>query len=198
MKTYLNFFGKRINLASRLRRRLFVALFYAIAAAIIYVDWHFRATSSTATIHVIMFWVLAGPFLGGSFYFSAFVVGPVQPFEGNKWLRSPWRGWLNGRDPKDLRSDERDLTRRDRAHYAAYDVLALLVLAALAGYNRPFYHTISMATQQRITLALLEAGSILAFTLPAAILLWTEPDLVPDPAPESGNHPAQPTVRPAP
>jgi hypothetical protein len=106
------------------------------------------------------------------------VLVPQRPFAGNEILR---RGRFKVSDPKEFRNDERELTRRDRAHYRAYGVLAGINTLALILYDPPVYHAIPVLTERRIVFALLQAGYLLAFTLPAAIIIWTEPDLDPDP-----------------
>lgn len=80
----------------------------------------------------------------------------------------------------DDRLDEYDIAARDRAHYLAYSALRWpAILAALVGglflLDWP---------PERLAHALLIASvpvAVLFFSLPQAILLWTEPDLDPDP-----------------
>ena len=83
------------------------------------------------------------------------------------------------------RNDERELSRRDRAHYRAYPVVAgafpvVLLLAAFGlkvaqGSLQLAWLTATTVLQSIFALALLE--TVLAMTVPAAIILWTEPDM---------------------
>jgi hypothetical protein len=88
-------------------------------------------------------------------------------------------------DESSWRNDERELSRRDRAHYRAYQVVAsafpvVLLLAALGlkvaqGSLQLAWLTTTTMLQSIFAVALLE--TVLAMTLPAAIILWTEPDI---------------------
>ena len=88
-------------------------------------------------------------------------------------------------DESSWRNDERELSRRDRAHYQAYQVVAgafpiVLLLAAFGlkvaqGSLQLTWFTMTMVLQSIFAVALLE--TVLAMTLPAAIILWTEPDI---------------------
>jgi hypothetical protein len=80
-------------------------------------------------------------------------------------------GWKN---------DERELSRRDRAHYEAYKFVGIcpilmLLLSALA--LSPKHHFFSSTTWLLTIFGLAEVMTVLALTLPAAIILWTEPDM---------------------
>jgi hypothetical protein len=184
MKTYINAFGRPIDMTSQARRRRFIVLFYAAFAVLEALAWLWSPNGSEATTVMLVFTFLLGPLLGGYLSHSQNVRsedrGLVKPFEGNQLLRLSQRGWLKISDPKEFRNDERDLTRRDRAHYRAYGVLAGIITVALILFDPPVYHAIPAVTEQRIVFALLQAGYLLAFTLPAAIIIWTEPDLEPD------------------
>lgn len=88
-------------------------------------------------------------------------------------------------DESSWKNDERELGRRDRAHYQAYQVLAvmmlgLLLLAVLAmesvrGARHWRWLSFPLVLEMIYGLAL--AATVLAMTLPAAIILWTEPDM---------------------
>jgi hypothetical protein len=80
--------------------------------------------------------------------------------------------------------DERELHRREHAHYVAYRYLGnVLVLALFAAYFRgpnPFTPALNPALRMflyHLPYVLLMADDILYVTLPQAILLWTEPDM---------------------
>jgi hypothetical protein len=82
------------------------------------------------------------------------------------------------------RGDEREMHRRDRAHYLAYRFLANGFVAALfACYFRgpnPITPHLPLALRDlliQLPSTILWATGILYFTLPQAILLWTEPDM---------------------
>ena len=90
-------------------------------------------------------------------------------------------------DDTSWRNDERELSRRDRAHYQAYSavglcLLAILLLAALElqmllGSRHLQWLSVTVMLQMIFGIAL--AGSVLMVTLPSAIILWTEPDIGP-------------------
>jgi len=188
LKTYLSFFGRKLNLASRERRRWLVVIFYIVAAMIICAGWRQRGNEREGSVNVILFIFLAGSFLGGYwFWYGTRFEGNslVKPFEGNQMLKS---SLFSGAKRSDLRNDERDLMRRDHAHYQAYGILAGILMLAFILYNGPVYHSVSLEAQRRFVFLLLQAGVTLAFTLPAAIILWTEPDLIAEP-----DHKAAPT-----
>jgi hypothetical protein len=83
-------------------------------------------------------------------------------------------------DESAWKNDERELSRRDRAHYEAYKVVGLspilvLLLSAVALWPR--HPLLSSTTWLLILFAVAEVMTVLALTLPAAIILWTEPDM---------------------
>jgi uncharacterized membrane protein YfcA len=90
--------------------------------------------------------------------------------------------WLAG-DMR-TRGDEREIHRRDHAHYVAYWSLTYGFLGALfAGYFRgpnPITPLLPLALRgclMQLPSVILWATGILYVTLPQAILLWTEPDM---------------------
>jgi hypothetical protein len=88
-------------------------------------------------------------------------------------------------DESRWKNDERELSRRDLAHYKAYQVTAVILvvllgvsafgLRAVEGLQHLEWLTVSLALNLMFAIAL--AGCVLALTLPAAIILWTEPDI---------------------
>jgi FtsH-binding integral membrane protein len=83
-------------------------------------------------------------------------------------------------DASGWKNDERELSRRDRAHYKAYQVIGTgwivaLLLVAFALAPRP--HPVSTRTLLVVLFGLAEAMAMLVVTLPAAIILWSEPDM---------------------
>jgi hypothetical protein len=89
----------------------------------------------------------------------------------------PFHAW---KDIDAWRNDERELRRRDAAHYLAYQPLtaAMAVMFAIAGLalHRPSWIPATALSLALYALAL--PMTVLAATLPQAIILWTEPDLV--------------------
>jgi hypothetical protein len=157
MRTNFVFMGVEINIASRNRRRwLVVAIFFGFAAMVI--AWFaLRGPSVFGWIVFVAFAALSR-FLGGGGYTD----GLVPPFEGG---------------------DERERNRRFRAHYVAYQFLDFMFLPALIAVawkanprNMERFPELRGFFEQ-LPVALLAAGWILYYTLPQAILLWTEPNL---------------------
>lgn len=77
------------------------------------------------------------------------------------------------------KNDERELSRRNLAHFKAYQIIGMggpfvLLLAAWALF--PKQHLLSVTTLLVMIFGLAEALTVLVLTLPAAIILWTEPD----------------------
>jgi hypothetical protein len=82
-------------------------------------------------------------------------------------------------DTSSWRNDERELARRNVAHYRAYQALSvpialLLVLTAIANHPWPWISPIVLA---QISFAVALVATVMALTLPAAMILWTEPDI---------------------
>jgi hypothetical protein len=77
------------------------------------------------------------------------------------------------------KNDERELSRRDQAHYHAYQAVAVAVLVILLlafwSIKPPLWVSAEILREAVFIVALLT--SVLALTLPAAIILWTEPDI---------------------
>lgn len=88
-------------------------------------------------------------------------------------------------DESSWKNDERELSRRDRAHYQAYSALALPIIVVLLiatlglqstlGSHGLRWLSATMALQAIYGIALV--GTALVLTLPSAIILWTEPDM---------------------
>jgi hypothetical protein len=77
------------------------------------------------------------------------------------------------------RNDERELERRDRAHFRAYQPMSLgfmlLLLLSAVAMRPPHWMSATIVLQGIFAVA--EIMTMLALTLPAAIILWTEPDM---------------------
>jgi len=158
VKTELAIGNIHLNLATRARRRWVVAAFYAAFAALLAVWFLWGSTASTPGLALFLFFALGLSFIGG---------------------RSSRRGLV----PPDEVGDERELLRRYRAHYLVYnwlDMLCIPAFFAAIAVNSPAVHHAGPAVQTlvgRLAWTLLMAVGILFYTLPQAILLWTEPDM---------------------
>jgi hypothetical protein len=77
------------------------------------------------------------------------------------------------------RNDERELSRRDLAHYRAYQpltvmLIGVLLLAAMAIHPT---HWVATAVILQLLFAAALVTTVSAVTLPAAMILWNEPDM---------------------
>ncbi len=83
-------------------------------------------------------------------------------------------------DASSWKNDERELARRDAAHYIAYQplVIGFFVILLLASWaiRLPPWGSLQVVLHLILTVALV--ASVLAITLPSAIILWREPDLL--------------------
>jgi hypothetical protein len=158
MKIELSIGNNRFSVASRARRRGLVVFIYACFAVLVATWFLLGRSSSFFALALPVFFVLAAYFLGGRTY----VGGLVPSYEGG---------------------DERERTRRYWANYMAYTWLDLLCVPALfAAFWRssPEIRAADPNVQLlvgRLAWALLISAGILYYTLPQAILLWTEPDM---------------------
>ncbi len=77
------------------------------------------------------------------------------------------------------KNDERELARRDRAHYKAYQAVStgVAILLLLAFWSVKPSQVIPAAIVQNLLFLVALATTVLAITLPSAIILWTEPDI---------------------
>ena len=190
MRAELAFFGKRIDMSARIRRRALVVLMYLAFAVLVAILWHsthWRAAGAWVVWAVIPACRL---FLGG--YYSG---GLVKRFDG----KAPQQLWLPpsllalrlnfyrpvlAADKEAYSNDERELTQRDRAHYIAYQILAAALLVPM--FVASLRTTSGKDLLDRLAIpptefyyGLTMIGVVLFFTLPQAILLWTEPDMEP-------------------
>lgn len=146
----------RIHFESRARRRLFVALFYAVLAAA----------------------ELAGFFTGARVAASTWVnVGCLIVFV------ALWIVFTGIAGDMGARGDEREAHRRDHAHFTAYRFFNYVLLGAL--FIAPIRNPNPLASPPPVALRgilvqpnlLALSAFLLYLTLPQAILLWTEPDM---------------------
>jgi hypothetical protein len=197
MKAELILFGRHFKMVSRTRRRRLVLIFYAAYAALIAASWFIDPSGYGGAFITIEFTILVGPILGGYLcgWFKPFNVGLVKPFGGNEVLRYSAKKSRSALSrlfyPESgfpgIKNDERDLSRRDHAHFLAYRVISgLIMLAFLIEFldSSPSHRVslssligISAVAVHRAIYLLLQAGYILAVTLPPAIILWTEPEM---------------------
>lgn len=149
-----------VNMAGRAHRRWLVGLTYLalLAFSIMVSTMDGPRPQMTAFSLVLVFTsVLVNGFIFGGYGGQ----GLIKPF-ATCTPRGRLARWHN---------DERERQRRDRMHFHAYRiVVALLILGyllLLAPFQQPEASRIVML-----------AAVVLGFTLPQALLLWTEPDLV--------------------
>jgi phosphatidylserine synthase len=151
----------RIHFESRARRRWLVALFYAVVAGFDFAP--FSTHSNTLNV-----WMVSGY---GVLFAAVTIVFT----------------WIAG-DPN--RGDEREMHRRDHAHFLAYRILLYGFLAASVYYFGAIPAARSLLESNPSSLFLrgvlsgslrehfLFIAAVLLFGfLPQAILLWTEPDM---------------------
>ena len=187
MRAELVLLGRRVDMSRRARRRALVVGIYSVFAALIVGLWFVDQWRETGTY---VYWaaMLAGwLFLGG--YYRG---GLVKLFTGKGPRRSDAAPSLlllrlhmypvvAGDDDGGFKNDERELHQRDRAHYQAYQGIAVVVLIAwMVAYvgmaNHHFIAAIPM-TPAQMFYGMMLVMVMLIFTLPQCILLWTEPDM---------------------
>ena len=157
MNTQLALLGMRFNFGARARRRRFVLVLFTGFAALV-VIWCFVHARSAYGLLMFLGFAIGAKMMGGRSYKS----GLVAPFEGG---------------------DEREQNRRDRAFYVAYkwwDLTLMPALLAVGLKNNSLYPAWPYAVRgfvDRLPFGLLLAAGVLYYTLPQAILLWTEPDI---------------------
>jgi hypothetical protein len=157
MKTELLFLGTHINIATQARRRRLVMLIYAGLAALVIVWFSFMWRSPMSWL-ILFAYRFVARFLGGRFYEDGLV------------------------PPVDV-GDERELYRRDHAYFQAYWWWDLSLIPALLSTGFRINPLPSawdpgvVAVLRQLPFVLLIAAGILYYTLPQAILLWTEPDM---------------------
>jgi hypothetical protein len=147
----------RLRFESRASRRWLVALFYALLAAFDFAGFSASAKNAAGG------WIVAGCLI--------LVTGLAIVFS-----------WIAG----DMRAsgDEREMHRRDHAHYVAYRylfycVIAIFFASYFAGPNPVTPHLPAALRELLMALPhfLIVATVVLYFSLPQAFLLWTEPDI---------------------
>jgi len=186
MRAELVFLGRRVDMSRRARRRVLVVGIYAVFAALIVGLWFVDQWRTTGTYIYWAAMLACWLFLGG--YYRG---GLVKPFNGKGPRRSDAVPSLlllklhmypavAGDDDGGFRNDERELHQRDRAHYQAYQAMAVVVviawMVAYAGTKQHLMAAIPM-TPAQMFYGMMLLTLMLIFTLPQCILLWTEPDM---------------------
>jgi uncharacterized membrane protein YhaH (DUF805 family) len=174
----------------RARRRLVVSM-YAVLAVFCAASMIFARTEPlfySWTIYATM--VVAFFVFGGTGRYGLIKPFPNKPPRPEMPMVETIRLQLDPMsagtpDESSWRNDERELSRRDRAHYQAFQLVGLgafvvLVLAAFGlrmamGMRHPEWLTVVLVLNVIYGVALV--ASVLVVTLPAAIILWNEPDI---------------------
>jgi len=185
MRARLTVFGFRLDVRSRLRRRVLVIVVYLALAAMLsaslrWAPWTLGNVGFFLVIALVNWMVFGGLTTRG-------LVPPFSPDIRPLWVKddqppeSRIDRWFWRRSParKDLQTDERDDRRRDRAHYLAYRFVTWLTMVVwflfVTVHAGPVFGTKGLPFDFALLVAL--AVAMLAQTLPQAILLWTEPDM---------------------
>jgi hypothetical protein len=154
MKTEFVFLGGHFNVATQARRRRLVIAIFAVLSAAIFVS----LCGYSNWLVLLLVVTCAANLLGG-------------------------RNYTNGLVPSFTSGDERETHRRDHAYFLAYwwwDLALLPALLAVGLKNNAFYASWAPSVRafvDHLPYGLLIAAGILYYTLPQAILLWTEPDV---------------------
>ena len=170
MNTEYSVGNLRLHFESRTRRRGFVALSYAVFAMVdLALNFLGPKINQGTNLHLkeaTGAWIICGC---GVLFVALFIV-----FTG-----------VSG--DMHTHGDEREMHRREHAHFRAYRFLGYSLVAALfAGYFRgpnpvtPLLPLVARDFLMQLPYIILGATGILYITLPQAILLWTEPDMDPD------------------
>lgn len=153
-----------VSMVRRKNRRWLVLVTYAALLALILVvtvllPWD-RALHSPGLLLLLCVFVSRG-------VFGSLVKNTLYTRRSSETISL---GLAPGRNREDGEPDERELAVRNAAYFEAYRVLALysflLVVFALIGSN-----TASVLPQLAMPLL------VMAYTLPQAVVLWTEPDV---------------------
>jgi hypothetical protein len=156
MKTEYAIGNMRIHFESRARRRWFVAFFYSVLAVYVLAGFSVSAKNATSTWVSVACMIL---FVALCLVFT--------------WIAGNMRA----------HGDEREMYRRDHAHFRAYRFFLFVVMGAL--FFAPFRESNPLAPPMPLVLRgvlvqpnfVAMSAFLLYLTLPQAILLWTEPDM---------------------
>jgi hypothetical protein len=191
MRAELIILGKRLDMAPQNHRQTMVVLIYAGMATLMTAFWFIDRWHVTGT-YMIFATILVNRFLLGGYNFG----GLIKPFNGKAprnggriaqpppFLMLALRVYPSYSEPedRDYRNDERELQQRDRAHYYAYQGLsvALVLIWLFVNFKNFAPRLLSWipVSTDLLTYGLALATIVVALTLPQAILLWTEPDMI--------------------
>ncbi len=187
MRTEFVLLGRCIDMASRARRRWLVALVYIGMAVIMAGCWFFDHWQGLSVILLYCTASLANSVFFGGIGFG----GLIRPFndKSRPFIHNPpavrLLRWGLRPVPKfnveDNRNDERELHRRDHAHYGAYRALiagiSMLWLVAIWALLSPRRLDWGPMSANLVLFGAVMVILMAALTLPQAIILWTEPDM---------------------
>ena len=167
----------------RSRRVIVIAYYLVFIAFAIWLLWLRGAGRYASLLPLTWFWA---SMLGGLSF-----TGPVRLFspwqrkfaDGSAWGIDPGRPHPYLKDRPLLHPigclDEHDIAIRDRAHYLAYSTLRWPAIGA--ALFAPLFLMHSSSEQVAHILFLISVPvAALFFSLPQAIILWTEPDVEPE------------------
>lgn len=181
------------NMERKVSRRRMVIAVYALLALLMAGGWMLDRLHETG-----IYLYFAAMFVNWRIFGGYGTDGLIKPFTGKGPRNQPvpsnlvelelrLAGVPIERQPDEYRNDERELARRDRVHYQAYQGMVCLLggiwLLSMWQMHPPRY--IPQAILPFLLYVIVLPACILAVTLPQAILLWTEPDLVLDPEDEA-------------
>lgn len=185
MRAELVLMGRRVDMARQARRRSLVVMIYAAMAALMTTMWFVDRLENSWT-WIYLFVILLGRLFLGGYYRGGLVKPfnnkpPSQNAEPSPFLAVGLRVYNPlPEDDRSFLNDERELAQRDHAHYLAYQAVAvaMVILWLLSGFvEKPRLVAAIGVLLPHLLYGLIGATLLLAFTLPQAILLWTEPDM---------------------
>jgi hypothetical protein len=161
-----------ISIASQKKRRLLVTATYTVLLAFAAVivtkpSWVGRGS----VLHLLLL-IIVGPLLGLVpllFFYLAKL--PIPGSFSGEMTRLTLRP--GPRDPDD--PDERQVAIRNAAHYQAFRFLIFYCSVFCVAFL--FLNDLNSATVHRLMMALALLLLFVVWTLPPAIVLWTEPDI---------------------
>jgi len=181
------------NMARQSARRRLVIAVYAFLVVLLVAGWLLDHLRTTGYYIYFAGYLISYLVLGG--YGSS---GLIKPFTGKPPRTQPmpkslielelrYSGALGSPDPEEYRNDERELARRDRVHYQAYQgiIVLLAVIWFIAMWEQHPPRFLPAGLLPILLYLVVLPAILLAITLPQAILLWTEPDLDSDPQEEN-------------
>jgi hypothetical protein len=159
-----------ISMVSRERRRWLVVLCYAAWSLLIL--FGFAASSGSARFILVLFAVLVGTSIQ-FVIFCKLAKDAVLP--GQEAIFGPSLNTLFHKSGP----DERQVAVRNAAYYRAYRVVAVYLWIMPVTFG---WATVEAAWYKVLLELVAVSFIVLVFTLPQAIILWTEPD-IPEEAP---------------